>query len=214
MNELSKQAFDTNNFDLSAEILERSVIEDGPSTERYLCLGDSYARGSHLEKAFAAYSKAIQSGDVPPSRLHHLVSSLVDTMAQKDETVKLKTQSTYDIFACLICKSLWTEPVSLKCGHTFCRPCLQKDESTTCKSCGISHKREKITSIKTNVLLLQTVEKWFPRELEAIQLKSNGTKCFKEERYNDAVEYFSQALVYGKYEVLKLFAALKCPTYF
>ena len=199
MNELSKQAFETNNFDLCSEILERSLAEEGPTKERYLSLGDSYARGGHLEKAFAAYSNSIRYGGVTPSRLQHLVSSLVDVMATRDETVRLKNMAQDDIFACYICKSLWIDPVSLKCGHTFCRQCLEKDEATTCKVCGISHKRERLTAIKTNVLLLQTITKWFPQELEAIKLKSNGIKCFKEQKFNEAVEQFSQALVYCKY---------------
>ena len=197
MNDLAKQAFETNNFDLSADIWERSIAEDGPEQERFMHLGDSYARGGQLKKSFEAYTHAFRLGAVKPD-LSHLVTGLVEVMSQKDEIQEIKKQGQDDIFACALCRSLWTEPTNLRCGHTYCKSCLEKEDSKICKVCKVSFKHIRISSLKPSVLLLQTVEKWFPQEAEAVKLKSQGNKHFKDANFKDAVHYYSEALRYGK----------------
>ena len=96
MANLAKQAFDTNNFDISAQIWERALAEDGSNIEGYVCLGHSYARAGHIHKAFEAYTTAFRLGAINPD-LSHLVTALVDVMSRKDEIKEIKKQGQDDM---------------------------------------------------------------------------------------------------------------------
>ena len=200
MVDLAKQAFTTNNFDLSAEIYERNIKENGPSLKLYLGLADSYARGGHLQKAFESYIQAYRLGKVTPDNLNQLVAALVDVMRDKQQlNATNNDKTTEDIFACGICLNLWRDPVTISCGHTFCRGCLEREQSRNCKKCKVPRKNTKISSLKTNVLLSQTLEKWFKSEVLAIKLKNEGNDLFQKRKFREAVEVYSRAFEYGKF---------------
>lgn len=203
MVDLARQAFTTKNFDLSAEIYERTIAENGPNVELFLGLADSYARGGNLQKAFESYLHAYRLGRVGSDRLNQLVTALVEIMREKhilanggDST---KT-SDPDVFACGICLNLWRDPVTILCGHTFCRQCLEKDrENRNCRKCNVPRRNIKISSLNTNVLLSQTVEKWFSPEVQAIHLKTKGNDLFKVGKFQEAVEAYSKAYRLGNF---------------
>ena len=204
MVDLAKQAFTTKNFDLSAEIYERTIQENGPSIELFLGLADSYARGGNLQKAFESYIQAKRYGSLDPSKLNQLVTALVDIM--RDKYIQpyagesKKKMSSDGIFDCGICLNMWRDPVTLYCGHTFCRECLEKDKesSKVCKKCKVPRRNVRISSLKTNILLSQTLEKWFNSDVKAINLKSKGNEMFKKQKYQEAIELYSLAFELGE----------------
>jgi len=192
MVDLAKQAFTTENFDLAADIYERNIKENGPRIGLYLGLADSCARSGNLQKAFEAYSHAYRLGKVSPNQLNHLVTSLVKIMCdRKDLSSKTEVDN---VFSCGACKSLWKDPVTISCGHTFCRGCLEKEQSKNCKKCGLVRRHSNLSTLKTNVLLAKTVEKWFHKELAAIQLKDQGNCYFRAQKFKEAVEMYTEAL--------------------
>ena len=198
MNKLAKEAFDANNFEIAAEILEKTVVEeDGANSARLVSLGDCYACAGQLKNACDAYSKAFQFGNVSPLQLNHLVTALVHNTSRKQQPDTIKMAAKRDIFACAVCETLWTEAVTLKCGHTFCRHCLSKEEVAACTTCGVKSKLDRVVARKPNVILSQIVAKWFPQEFACARLKMKATQCLKEELYTEAVDYFSQALHIG-----------------
>lgn len=197
MVDLARQAFDTNNFDLAADIYERTIRETGPKSDLFLGLADSLARGGQFSKAFIAYTNAYRYGKVSHERLKHLVTGLILTVKQDQGGQQSKKSH---MFTCGICRSLLDDPVTISCGHSFCRKCLQKDTKAakTCDICGTVHFRLKIKHIKSNVILGNLIGKWFPSECEANRLKREGNKCVERGDFLKASEAYSKAINIGK----------------
>ena len=205
MVDLAKQAFSTNNFDLAVEIYERYLRDSGPNLEIYLGLADSYAKSGRIQVALQTYMKAYRLGNVKPDQLNHLVDALVDIMTEKEAIRQEAKQdeSEEDIFACGLCKAMWNDPVTMNCGHTFCRACLEKTEPKSCNKCKkLNRSSAKIGNIRTNVLLSQTIEKWFGNELHAVRLKTEGNKLFQSRMFEEAIKMYSKALNHGEFSFI------------
>ncbi|XP_069131502.1 LON peptidase N-terminal domain and RING finger protein 3-like [Argopecten irradians] len=193
MVDLAKQAFSTNNFELAADVYERTIRENGPSAELYFGLADSFARSGHFERAFESYGSAFRlTNSVRPGALKHLVTALVDSVKQ-DSVVEDAMMNKNCIFTCVLCKGLLNEPVTIPCGHTYCRKCLEREQSKPCKKCGtVNHIN--VSSIKTNVLLKQKIEVWFPSQCRALQLKSEGNVYFERRDFERAITLYNEAI--------------------
>lgn len=198
MVELANQAFSTNNFDLAADVYERIILESGPSSTLYLGLADSCALGGHIRKAFDAYIKAYRLDNLPQNCLDNLVSALVNNMSKKsglnDENIR---QMLTDPFTCGACKSLWHEPITVKCGHTFCKRCFNKHSLSECKLCGLEI--DKSNPLKVNVLLSKTIENWFPNEAKAGRLKDEANTCLQDNKLKEAIDAYNHAIQLGNY---------------
>jgi len=195
MVDLAKQAFSTNNFCLAAEIYERTIRENGPNAELFLGLADSLARVGQFSKAFNAYTNAYRYGQVTPGKLKHLVIGLIQTVKQdlvSSGVHEEKQQSC--MFTCGVCRGLLADPVTLPCGHTFCRNCLEKDKSKPCEICNTVHYRLKLKNIKTNVVLANLVQKLFPNQCNASVLKKEGNEHFAKRDYINAIESYTKAI--------------------
>ena len=200
MVDLARQAFSTNNFDLAAEIYERHLREVGPKLETYLGLADSLAKSGKIQLSVQAYIKAYRLGSINPDQLYHLVDALVDIMTEKEARRKERKDGDRDeMFACDICKAMWNDPVTESCGHTFCRPCLEKSQLKSCTKCKKVFRTVKVGNLKTNVLLHHIIEKWFTDELKAVKLKSEGNKLFQSRKYEEAIKIYTKALNHGEY---------------
>lgn len=192
MVDLARQAFSSRNFDLAAEIYERSISENGPKPELLLGLADSLARAGHFEKAFTAYSKACRVGCVSPKDFKHLVSALVNCVKQ-DKQIDLEMNRNV-MFDCLICRNMIYDPVTIPCGHTFCRSCLSKDSSKQCKNCGTINHYLNVLRIKSNILMSRVLENWFPGHCKAVKLKKDANDAFQSCKFKDAINIYSSAL--------------------
>ncbi|XP_071086910.1 LON peptidase N-terminal domain and RING finger protein 1-like [Haliotis cracherodii] len=191
MVDLARQAFSTNNFGLAAEIFERTIKENGPKMDLYLGLADSFARGGQFQKAFEAYSHAFRFGKVKPEKLKHLVTGLIESVKQDTANENMNKKC---MFTCWVCRSLLSDPVTIPCGHTFCRKCLMKDSSKACRICGVVHYTLKVANLKSNILLTHVIEKWFVDECEANRLKSKGNTYFELRDFPNAIIYYSKAI--------------------
>jgi len=59
-------------------------------------------------------------------------------------------------------------------------------------------KSESISTLKTNILLLKTIEKWFPKEAKAVKLKHQGNLSFSQRKFDTAARIYSKAIEEGK----------------
>ncbi|KAI8798730.1 LON peptidase N-terminal domain and RING finger protein 3 [Biomphalaria glabrata] len=178
MVDLAKEAFSTNNFGLAVDIYERTIRENGPTSELFLGLADSLALGGNFAKAFQSYKFAYRYGKVTPEKLKHLVASLIKSVKQDLDHVGSQIKKKTCLFTCGYCFGLLADPVTVPCGHTFCRHCLEKDKSNYCELCGSVNYRGKLKHLNSNFVLTNLIDKWFPNEWKAARLKKDGNEFF------------------------------------
>lgn len=63
------------------------------------------------------------------------------------------------LFSCPICRNVLKGPVTVECGHTFCKECLERVDCDTCGICDT----EIGPARAINVLVQELVEKWRER---------------------------------------------------
>ncbi|KAM4815656.1 tripartite motif-containing protein 43-like [Thomomys bottae] len=104
---------------------------------------------------------------------------------------------------CLICMDTLMDPVTIKCGHTFCRPCLRLawEEATTPARCPACREPSQQGEVRSNVVLsrvVSAVRKASLRRFLSSQEHQCGTHrvtkhMFCEEDKNLLCEHCSQA---------------------
>lgn len=100
-----------------------------------------------------------------------------------------------DLLECPLCLFLMTEPVSMSCGHTFCRSCVSSYLPSRCPSCKERFKQREVRSTRNNVLLISVAEKCCPDQ--------SKTKCqivekLKADEFTEALRIANQGLESGK----------------
>lgn len=101
------------------------------------------------------------------------------------------------LFDCGSCHAVWIDPVTIKCGHTFCRECLQKDSSRECRCC--REVFDKKHEFRTNVLLSAVVEKCFPGVVRLARLKSENKEKLLDGKFSDDISLVSEAGEKGRF---------------
>nr|XP_033802450.1 LON peptidase N-terminal domain and RING finger protein 3 [Geotrypetes seraphini] len=107
------------------------------------------------------------------------------------ESPGARPRARWDLFTCRQCQGVLYEPVSLPCGHTWCRPCLRRGEpgSPRCRRCGEPAGRNRV-----NVVLSALLAKCFPAQVRALQLGQEGSALCGEKRWQAALLKYDEAL--------------------
>lgn len=188
MTELAKEAFASRNYGLAVEIYERCLKQQTPNFELLFGYGDSLARCGRISDSIDIYARCLTLKNVPMERLRHLVGSLLEDLS--DNCLRKRTINDY--FSCSFCEGTLYQPVTVNCGHTFCRNCLESAKN--CRVCG--HKFDAVGEI--NVLVQRLVEKWWPREAEASRARHEGDLLLKEGHIGQALERYNLAVHLGE----------------
>lgn len=110
---------------------------------------------------------------------------------------------------CPICLFLLCEPVTISCGHSFCRRCIMGIcVPSRCPACMERLRQRDAKNIKNNVLLFSIVEKYCPEETK--------TRCEIQERlrtrdFTKALRMAEDRMKIGKCSVGHRNVALKSP---
>lgn len=174
MAEMSTDAFVGRNYRLATEMYERCLKDSATNVEVYFGYGNSPPRVGDV---------------VPQEKYRHLASVLIDAIIAN--TVG-PSSSPARGFACPICEGILLQPVTIACGHTFCRRCLARDISRSCRQCG-----QKIASgciLQTNVLMKGLSEKWWPEEIRAARLREQGNELYQRNEIDAALAKYGEAL--------------------
>ncbi|XP_060783675.1 LON peptidase N-terminal domain and RING finger protein 1 isoform X2 [Neoarius graeffei] len=87
----------------------------------------------------------------------------------------MKTPLVMEHLECPICLFLLCEPVTMSCGHSFCRRCIMGIcAPSRCPVCSERLKQTHAKNIRNNVLLFSIIEKYCPEETR--------TRCEIQER--------------------------------
>lgn len=106
-------------------------------------------------------------------------------------------QSLDSIFRCHICKNVMSDPVSITCGHSYCRTCVSKSCEGHCYLCEASTFYD-IDQFKSNVLLSKLIDTCFSDNSSKAKLKEEGNIAMRREHFELAIDKYSKALSFGE----------------
>ncbi|KAG5285701.1 hypothetical protein AALO_G00006410 [Alosa alosa] len=147
--------------------------EDHVDHQRLILLkADALASENRLKEAVDIFSMALRYGSVRPDQLTTLVECILRNFKKKVEeetpSILINTHQAGaedDIFNCPGCHVFLGEPVTVICGHSYCRKCLQLGIFSKCKVCN-EDLRIRPGLCRTNVILNGLFEKCFPDEMK------------------------------------------------
>lgn len=96
-----------------------------------------------------------------------------------------------DLLECPLCLFLMCEPVTMSCGHTFCRRCVGGFLPSKCPSCKERLKQREVKSMKNTVLLISVVEKCWPDEA---RMKCHIQDKLKAREFTEALRTADEGL--------------------
>lgn len=212
MLQLAAEAFQSKNFELAADIYECQLLHiNDPASQLELLVkrADALAYGGKVPEAFEMYKKASEIERLRPVHLENLIEYLVYSIQRKEDADDhhrlrgdIKEGDAYDAFSCRICYGFLYEPVTLPCGHCFCKKCLDREKTPVCcKECNDSSKIADVNSYRVNVILSNLLSKWFPIQLHAVQLRREGNGLYAEKRMEAALEKYNEAIQIGKMNI-------------
>ncbi|XP_054453811.1 LON peptidase N-terminal domain and RING finger protein 3-like [Anoplopoma fimbria] len=224
MLQLAAEAFQSKNFDLAADIYECQLAGHGdPGSRQELMVkrADALAFGGKFTEAFDVYRQASEPERLRPVHLSKLIEYLSGSIGRQEGGDGLNgTQrrgeedgaaaarcpglgaagSGYEDFSCRVCLSFLFEPVTLPCGHCFCKKCLErerkeKERPVVCKECGDSSGAADLQTYRVNVVLSSLLAKWFPTLHRAGLLRREGNGLYAERKMEAALEKYNQAVL-------------------
>eukprot|EP00064_Thunnus_orientalis_P012450 superscaffoldBa00001910_g12485 len=223
MLQLAAEAFQSKNFDLAADIYECQLAglgDPGSRQELMVKRADALAFGGKFTDAFDLYRQASEIDRLRPTHLANLIEYLTGSIKRQDggesqHSIPRKGEEAgaaagcpgtgatgcgYGDFSCRICLSSLFEPVTLPCGHCFCKKCLErerkeKERSVVCKECGDTSRVADGQSYRVNVVLSNLLAKWFPALHQAGRLRREGNGLYAEKKMQAALEKYNQAIL-------------------
>ncbi|XP_013882054.1 LON peptidase N-terminal domain and RING finger protein 3 [Austrofundulus limnaeus] len=198
---VAAEAFRAKKFELAAEIYECQLAglgDPGARLELMVRRADALAYGGKLPEALAVYRQASETERLQPRHL----DKLIDYLSTRVRTPRGRgggraLRSGFGDLSCGLCLSFLLEPVTLPCGHSFCRRCLDRDrdrgQPVLCRDCGDSCKG--VQSFRVNVVLGHLLAKWFPTWYRASRLRREGNGLYAERRLEAALETYNQAIL-------------------
>lgn len=164
--------------------------------------GDLFARTGRLDLSFRAFSDAFRLGVVPTERISSLVKACLEFQRtklckeRKEEPPHSNISNDNELFLCLLCNSVFMRPVTLACGHTFCEVCLSEEKSfngfVKCGRCGRVEAENTLFSV--NVLVMNALQKWLPREHQRQGQKLQGLHHLMSHDIKSAIDCFTRVL--------------------
>lgn len=104
-------------------------------------------------------------------------------------------ESSMDLLECPICLFLMCEPVTMSCGHSFCRRCMGAFLPSRCPTCKERLKQRDAKNIKNNVLLFSVIEKCCPEETK---MKCHIQEKLKTSEFTEALRIADEGIEMGK----------------
>ncbi|XP_029917362.1 LON peptidase N-terminal domain and RING finger protein 3-like isoform X2 [Myripristis murdjan] len=221
MLQLAAEAFQSKNFDLAADIYECQLAglgDPGSRLELMVKRADALAFGGKFTEAFGIYRQASEIERLRPGHLENLLEYLANSIRRQDggdgpnssrtrppeeagalvsTCFGVATGCGYDAFSCRMCLGFMFEPVTLPCGHCFCKKCLERERERpiSCKECKDNSRLADVQSYRVNVVLSNLLAKCFPCQTQAGRLRREGNLLYAEKRMEAALEKYNQAIL-------------------
>ncbi|XP_066195128.1 LON peptidase N-terminal domain and RING finger protein 3 isoform X2 [Sylvia atricapilla] len=184
---------------LQAQNLEAPGGGLGPEWQVLLGRADALAFGGRLHEALPLYQLASRHQQLRAEQLEKLVECLAQSVRIKEGLPAAGQPAApreWDVFRCRKCQGFLFEPVSLPCGHTFCKKCLERDRApeSRCVLCKEAGGAAAGQLLRVNVILSNLLTKWFPCQVKASQLRHEGNLLYKEKKLQAALQKYNEAV--------------------
>ncbi|XP_075947346.1 LON peptidase N-terminal domain and RING finger protein 1 [Anarhichas minor] len=175
-----------------------NVLEEQDHHQLILQKANALASGNCLKEAIDLFSAAMRYGPVQPEQLGTLVDCILRNFKRKAagpdplwrRSRDAEESRRDDVFDCPNCRSFLGEPVTLACGHSYCKRCLQRQRLSKCKLCSGTVGGEE----KVSVVMCGLLEKWFPDELKRAKTLCEVDELCRTRRYHEAVSLATDAI--------------------
>lgn len=211
-----------------------------PDCKVLLTQADALASGGRLREALEVYRQLSERQQLVAEQLEQLVRCLAENVRQGEAlapapangsstascavaaeeagVVATGTEATevWDGFKCRKCHGFLSDPVSLSCGHTFCKLCLERGRAADrrCALCGVKLSALMVATgrargarragqpppppLRVNVVLSGLLGKLFPGPARASQLRHEGNRLYRERQVEAALLKYNEAVRLGK----------------
>ncbi|XP_050817509.1 LON peptidase N-terminal domain and RING finger protein 3-like isoform X3 [Gopherus flavomarginatus] len=99
-----------------------------------------------------------------------------------------------DVFLCPSCRFVLREPVTVSCGHSFCKRCLGEPLPSRCLVCRGKLRLLGSRAVRCNVLLGGLLEKCLAREPRLARLQSHAQELLRSRDYRAALRAAQKGL--------------------
>lgn len=109
-----------------------------------------------------------------------------------------------DPFLCPVCDDVFKCPVTVNCGHTYCRHCLISTvASSKSKKCRVCWKKIETTTTSGNqwekdVFISRLVERWWGGELKTKMINEDARHYLNSRHYDEALRCANESLEQGE----------------
>ncbi|KAL2768262.1 LON peptidase N-terminal domain and RING finger protein 3 isoform 1 [Daubentonia madagascariensis] len=206
-----------------------------PECKVLLTQADALASGGRLREALEVYRQLSERQQLVAEQLEQLVRCLAENVQQgeaaapappdgssgascvvaAEETGAAAAAATevWDGFKCRKCHGFLSDPVSLSCGHTFCKLCLERGRAADrrCALCGVKLSALMVATgrargarragqqappppLRVNVVLSGLLGKLFPGPARASQLRHEGNRLYRERQVEAALLKYNEAV--------------------
>lgn len=206
-----------------------------PECKVLLTQADTLASGGRLREALEVYRQLSERQQLVAEQLEQLVRCLAENVPQAEEpapeppdgsragscalaaeeagaVTAAEATEVWDGFKCRKCHGFLSDPVSLSCGHTFCKLCLERGRAADrrCALCGVKLSALMVTTgrargtrragqqapppLRVNVVLSGLLGKLFPGPARASQLRHEGNRLYRERQVEAALLKYNEAV--------------------
>lgn len=222
---------------------EQSPGTSTPESKVLLTQADALASRGRIREALEVYRQLSERQQLVAEQLEQLVRCLADKVPQgealapappgegstasgavaAEETgaaAGAAATEVWDGFKCRKCHGFLSDPVSLSCGHTFCKLCLERGRAADrrCALCGVKLSALMVATgrargsrragqqppppLRVNVVLSGLLGKLFPGPARASQLRHEGNRLYRERQVEAALLKYNEAVKLGEFNAL------------
>ncbi|XP_075857150.1 LON peptidase N-terminal domain and RING finger protein 2 isoform X2 [Microcebus murinus] len=197
--EKGDEAFRAGDYETAAELF-RSMLAGLAQPDRGLCLrlGDALARAGRLPEALGAFRGAARLGALRPEELGELAGGLARAVGLRERRLSAgkpgcapeapgdghpasASAAPRDLLGCPRCRRLLHKPVTLPCGLTVCKRCVEPGPAWP-------------QPRRVNVVLSGLLEKCFPAECRLRRLAGQARSLQRQQQPEAALLRCDQAL--------------------
>ncbi|XP_011942996.1 PREDICTED: LON peptidase N-terminal domain and RING finger protein 3 isoform X3 [Cercocebus atys] len=214
---------------------EQSPGTSTPESKVLLTQADALASRGRIREALEVYRQLSERQQLVAEQLEQLVRCLAEKVPQGEvlapappgegstasgavaaeeigAAAAAAATEVWDGFKCRKCHGFLSDPVSLSCGHTFCKLCLERGRAADrrCALCGVKLSALMVATgrargsrragqqppppLRVNVVLSGLLGKLFPGPARASQLRHEGNRLYRERQVEAALLKYNEAV--------------------